>query len=75
MKYKIGTKIYSFRDNPFCIINGKIIKKSKKKGWYVCEWYDPIIDFTYTEIDFEPMLSRKEAKKSHEIICKLLFNA
>ena len=72
--HPVGTKVYVFRDNPYVILEGEIIEHCFRKWeYYICRWYDPILDHTYTESCFEVHLTKEEADQAHTTICNLLY--
>lgn len=76
-KVPVGTKVYTFRDNPFTILEGTVVEhlsKHKQIFNYRCQWYDPILDWTYTECSFDVYLTAEAATKAHSRICKILFD-
>lgn len=72
--HPVGTKVYTFRDNPFVILEGIIIEHCFRKWeYYICKFFDPILNYTYIESKFEVYLTKEAAEQAHTSICELLY--
>lgn len=71
----VGTKVYSFRDHPFVVLEGTVVEHTERSigTFHICQWFDPILNQTYRDICFEPYLTKEDADKAHTEICDLLF--
>jgi hypothetical protein len=72
--FPVGTKVFTFRDKPYLILEGKIVEHQNHELFnYRCEWFDPILNQTYIDSCMCPCLTREKAEEGYRIISGLLL--
>jgi hypothetical protein len=72
----IGTKVYSFLDHPFRIVEGKILDHVKGNCFnYLCEFHDPKLNQSYFEHCFSVYLTPENAEAVYTRITELMHKS